>query len=81
MVSVLSPLFVSVWARKSGSKVQDGGSVDLRGARFDYTQDEADLPHGRFLIVIKGHDHAFAFRQPLDRVRQPLTHLSVQIEK
>jgi hypothetical protein len=62
-----------------GAEVKHGRSVDLRNPGFHNSKDEADLLHGRFLVVVKRHDQALTFRQVADCPGQTLPHLPIQV--
>jgi hypothetical protein len=55
--------------------------VHLRDPGFRNTKDEADLLHGRFLVVVKGHDQTLAFGQVVDRLWSDAPHFGVQVTK
>jgi hypothetical protein len=83
---VISPwlvlwLFERCRHSKPGTKMKDGGGVHLRDPGFHDTKDKFDLPHGRFLVVVKGHDQALAFGQVVDRIGQKVPHLPIQVAR
>src|SRR5216683_732473 len=56
---------------EASAKVHDGRGVDLRDAGLNNAEDESDLFHGGFLIVVEGHYQAFALGQVADGLDQP----------
>jgi hypothetical protein len=69
------------WHSKPGTKVKDGGGVNLRNPRFDDTKDKSDLLHGRFLVIVKGHHQPLASGQVIDRLGQTVPHLPIKVAK
>src|ERR1700761_8014298 len=67
--------------REASTQPQDRGGVNLRNARFDHAQDEADLLHGGFFVVVEGHDEPLALGQLTDGLNKALAHFRVEIAK
>ena len=66
---------------QASAKMQDSRCMNLRDPGFYDTKDEPNLFHGRFFLVVKGHNQTLTFGQAADCARQPLPHFRVEITK